>query len=169
MQSTNQNRTVARPWFREPMVWMVILIPFSAVLVGVVMLTFAIRSNDGLVVDDYYKQGKEINRVLARSEEAVRLGVVASIRFDGQGQVEIRLDQKPEASPRPAIILSLLHRTRAGLDMKTTLIRYADGIYRGQMTLPDTGVWAVQLEAEDWRVTGKMAQPGASQLVLRAG
>ena len=169
MQSNNQLPTAGRPWFREPMVWMVILIPVSAVIVGAVMLTFAIRSDDGLVVDDYYKQGKEINRVLARTEEAARLGVVASIQFDQLGQVQIHLDQKFQADPMSAVTLSLVHRTRAGLDRKSTLIRYADGIYRGQMTLPDTGVWAVQLEADHWRVTGTMAQPGVSKLVLRAG
>ena len=31
---------------------------------GVVMITLAIQSYSGLVVDDYYKKGKQINRVL---------------------------------------------------------------------------------------------------------
>lgn len=151
------------------MVWMVIAIPLSAVIVGLVMLTLAIRSDDGLVVDDYYKQGKEINRLLARSDEAERLGVVARIRFFAQDEVEINLDQIPGASQEPAITLSLLHRTRAGLDRTTILRRYADGVYRGTIKLPQTGLWSIQLEADSWRVTGRMTQPGGDQIVLRAG
>lgn len=151
------------------MVWMVIAIPLSAVIVGMIMLTLAIRSDDGLVVDDYYKQGKEINRVLARSDEAARLGLVARIRFVEQDQVELSLDQIPGAPHKPEVTLSLLHRTRAGLDRKTTMRRFADGIYRGTMKLPESGVWAIQLEADSWRVTGRMAQPGEDNLVLKAG
>ena len=48
-----------RPWQREPMVWMLIAIPASSVLVGMVMLWLAIASYDGLVVDDYHQQGKK--------------------------------------------------------------------------------------------------------------
>ena len=36
---------------------MVIAIPLSAVLAGIVMITIAGKTEDGLVVDDYYKVG----------------------------------------------------------------------------------------------------------------
>ena len=55
-------------------------IPLSAVIMGIVMLTLAIQSWSGLVVDDYYRKGKQINRVLARDKLAYELGLAASFR-----------------------------------------------------------------------------------------
>ena len=57
-----------RNWKQEPMVWLLIAIPLSAVIMGVVIITLAINSYSGLVVDDYYKKGKHINRVIARDK-----------------------------------------------------------------------------------------------------
>ena len=51
-------QSTAGSWKREPLVWMLIAIPFSAVVMGVVMITLAIQSSSGLVVDDYYKKGQ---------------------------------------------------------------------------------------------------------------
>ena len=68
-------------WKREPLVWMLIAIPLSAVIMGVVMITLAIQSYSGLVVDDYYKKGKQINRVLARDKFAYELGLAAGFKL----------------------------------------------------------------------------------------
>ena len=53
-----------KPWYKEPWPWVLIAIPFSAVIMGVVLITLALESEDGLVVDDYYWKGKQINQVL---------------------------------------------------------------------------------------------------------
>ena len=60
----------ARPWYREPFVWLLIAIPLTAVIVGFVGLALAIRSDDGMVEDDYYRQGMAINRMLDRDKAA---------------------------------------------------------------------------------------------------
>ena len=70
---------------------MVLAIPAAAVVVGVVMLVLANVTWDGLVVDDYYRRGLEINRSLARDAEASRLGLRASVAFPAPGVVEARL------------------------------------------------------------------------------
>ena len=41
-------------WYQQPMVWLVIAIPLSAVIVGSIMLTLAVTTFDGLV------EGKKI-------------------------------------------------------------------------------------------------------------
>ena len=55
---------MTEPWYKVPFVWLVVGIPLSAVIMGGVILYFSIVSFDGLVVDDYYTEGKKINRVL---------------------------------------------------------------------------------------------------------
>jgi hypothetical protein len=90
-------------WKQEPLVWLLIAIPFSAVVMGVVMITLAIQSYSGLVVDDYYKKGKQINRVLARDRFAHELGLAARFSLGDEGKIEIRFDpgvqHVPEAAP----------------------------------------------------------------------
>ena len=62
------NETVAQTeqqqdrWYANPWVWFVLCVPFSAVLFGAVMIISANYQPDDLVVDDYYKEGKGINR-----------------------------------------------------------------------------------------------------------
>ena len=66
-----------KPWYRFPLVWMLVAIPFSAVIMGVVMIWLAVDTDDGLVADDYYKLGMEINRVIKRDQKASELGLSA--------------------------------------------------------------------------------------------
>ena len=68
-----------KEWYRHPMVWMVIAIPASAVIVGSILLTLSITTFDGLVEDDYYKKGKEINQVLERDEFALEKEISAEV------------------------------------------------------------------------------------------
>ena len=70
---------------------MVLAIPASAVIAGAVMLVLANATWDGLVADDYYQQGMQINRSLARDAEAARLGLEAAVSFPALGVVEARV------------------------------------------------------------------------------
>ena len=85
------NVSGASPWYREPLVWMVLAIPAAAVIAGAVMLVLANATWDGLVTDDYYQRGMQINRSLTRDAEAARLGLEATLAFPAPGVVEARL------------------------------------------------------------------------------
>ncbi len=161
----NQNASI-RPWFNEPMVWMVIAIPFSAVLVGSFMLTMSIKSYDGLVVDDYYKQGKEINRVLTRNENARRYNLTATVSMSQSGQLVVGLHHSDDFSLPENIEFKFLHRTRAGKDQVHQLTRYADGLYRISLPQELDGIWKIQLETGDWRIVGNATLPQDSHFTL---
>jgi hypothetical protein len=129
--------------------------PLAAVLMGVVMMVLATRSDDGLVSDDYYKQGLAINQILDRERRAAALRVSGMLEFSAdRGQVHLRLDQ--DGDPPPALSLTLVHPTRAGLDQSVTLIRTAPGIFSGELRAPIAGRWLLALEDDDrrWRVSG---------------
>ena len=85
----------SRNWHKQPMVWMIITIPAISVIVGMLMLMLAIRSDDGLVVDDYYQHGKEINRVLERDQLAAEYGLQARFRLLEKNQVVVALSHHP--------------------------------------------------------------------------
>ena len=161
------DNTNARPWFREPMVWMIISIPSTAVVVGMLMLTMSIRSYDGLVADDYYKRGKEINRVLVRDQLAKEHGIGATLAVRDESVVlDLRHDGR---LPLPATLeLNFLHRTRAGRDRAILLTAGPDGRYHGQIDEGAPGRWFIQLETSTWRVSGEAELPLQSKVDLRA-
>ena len=53
-----------KPWWRFPLVWMVISGPALVVVAGFITLWIAITIPDPVVSADYYRQGIEINRTL---------------------------------------------------------------------------------------------------------
>ncbi len=84
MTMTKAGGVTPIPWYRVPFVWLLIGVPASSVILGIIMITLAIRTDDGLVIDDYYQHGKEINQVLARDEVARERGAQARLIFDIQ-------------------------------------------------------------------------------------
>lgn len=156
-----------RHWYQEPYVWMMILIPASAVVMGVIMITLAIVSNDGLVEDDYYKRGKEINRVLTRDITAVNMGLTATSNFDhDNGKVTVLFNKNANKIRSDILHLRLLHATRAGFDQDLTLQRLPDGRYYALFKMMAPGRWHLQLESKDWRLVGETTLPDGQSATL---
>jgi hypothetical protein len=152
-------RSTPGNWKREPLVWMLIAIPLSAVIMGVIMITLAIQSWSGLVVDDYYKKGKQINRVLARDKFAYELGLVAGFKIEADGRIEIRFDPEVHFVPGDRIELELIHATMPGLDQKLTMQKDTTHLLAGKIALPGKGRWNLYLQTADWRLTGSLQYP----------
>ena len=165
------------PWYREPLVWLVLAIPATAVLGGVVMLVLANATWDGLVADDYYRQGMQINRSLARDAEAARLGLRATLAFPAPGIVEARLAGTPRlagthgtaASDEARLDLHFARAARAGADVRVPMTRNAAGVWRGVLPALPPGKWYVQLGAKQRRLAAPAQLPASSgELALRA-
>jgi hypothetical protein len=156
-----------RPWYREPFVWLLILFPASAVFAGMFTISLAINSNDGLVVDDYYKQGLEINRTLKRDKAAARHGLDATFKIEQQF-VHLNLNAHPDYNLPNQITLRFSHRTRSGFDKEVFLERIGDNRYQG--TLPEliVGAFFIQLAADDWRLLKSVRLPMTQALHIEA-
>lgn len=149
-----------RHWYREPYVWLLAAIPLCAVAAGAVILWFALSSEDGLVADDYYKRGLEINRTLARDEAAMKYALSSELRFiTDTGQVYAELFGDQNFSYPPALKLGLHHATRSGSDQDITLERISDRGFSGAMPKLTPGRWYVSLAAGEWRLTGVLRWP----------
>ena len=57
--------TLPKPWWRFPLVWMVMAGPALVVIASFVTLWLAVRTPDPVVASDYYRRGIEINQSLA--------------------------------------------------------------------------------------------------------
>lgn len=128
---------------------------------GFVTLWLAVKSEDGLVVEDYYKQGLAIHKVLDRERAALRQGVTAEVRLEEGGRrVVVELATK-DGAPPAALVLKVIHPTRAGFDQTLRLRAEGRGVFRGALSPLTTGRWVLSLEDEGgtWRLTGDLWYP----------
>jgi len=148
-----EKKTAFTRWYHEPYAWLVALLPAAAVVAGFYTLRLAIVSDDGLVTDDYYKKGLEINRVLERDERAVSLAIDADLEVDPAARTAtVRMRARDAASLPASLHARLMHSTRAGFDRDVVLERAASGDYFAAMPELPAGHWYMQIETGEWRV-----------------
>lgn len=145
--------------------------PATAVVSGGLLLWLAITSYDGLVSDDYYKDGLAINQVLRREERASELGyrAHASLSEDGS-RVRVLLLGVQSASLPATVQLRLAHPTRAGRDQTTVLHAHLPGQYEAPLVPPEAGRWRVSIEdvSGTWRLAGSWRLPHDRAIELTA-
>ena len=140
-------------WYREPYVWLFFAFPLAAVIGSVITGKLALQSDDGLVVDDYYKQGLEINQVLKRDRLAHAFSIAAKIQiFQEQKTFRLMLTGNESFIPPDTITVSFLHSTRSGFDRKIQVARNDKNLYQAELPKLAKGRWYIQIETGDWRV-----------------
>lgn len=159
-----------RPWYQEPWPWILMAGPAIVIVAGVITTWLAVSSNDGLVADDYYKQGLAVNQQLARDHKASELGVSAEVLWAG---TQVRVMLGGTAAPEAASLrLRLTHPTRSGEDQVVQLKPEGKGMYGGQLgQLPASGRWNLMLEDEtaSWRLQGVWQAGSGEALRLQSG
>ena len=157
MSSSIEMSMQNKPWYNHPLVWMMIAIPFSAVIMGVVMIWLAVDTDDGLVADDYYKQGLAINEVISRDVKAAELGLSAVIEFDNTSKaIRVKFDKGAMADYPDTLILNLQHATRANSDVSVTLNRGIGDQYIGGVKQAITeGIWYFEIAEKDWKLNAR--------------
>ena len=153
----NPKLIAIKPWYYHPWPWILMAGPFIVVIAGLVTLYLAVRSNDGLVDDDYYKQGLAVNLVTARKQNAARLGLQAELMQSTDGAlIRILLRGKPDTVLPEVLKLRIAHPTRAGADQDVLLRSEGVGSYSGKLGALLTGRWRIALEDEkgEWLLTG---------------
>jgi hypothetical protein len=153
MQMTEQSK----PWHKYPLVWMMIAIPFSAVIMGVVMIWLALDTDDGLVADDYYKQGLAINDVISLDRKASELQLNGVVEFDNTGKViKFQLDKGLLATYPDTLQLNFQHATHADSDIFVVLNHGIDDRYIGYLKqVISEGVWYFEVSDADWKLNAR--------------
>ena len=142
-----------KPWYREPWPWLLMSGPAIVVVAGIATAIVAFRGADGLVADDYYKQGLAINREIARDEAARTMGIAGDIRLQaGRARVSLRAN----AALPDRVTLRLVHPARASEDRVVYLARTADGLWEAPLPDLTAGRWRAIVETAQWRVAAQV-------------
>jgi hypothetical protein len=155
------------PWYREPWPWILISGPAIVVVAGFYTLYLAVVGADPLVVDNYYKEGLAINRVLARDHLAVQREYRAVVMLN-EDKTLLRVQLSGAELPA-GLRIHLIHPTKAALDRQIRASRIQPGWYEASVQLPDAARWDVEISdpQDEWRLTGQW-QPSQNRFALEA-
>lgn len=152
--------TEKKQWYKYPYVWLIICLPLSAVIAGIITIRLAVVSDDGLVTDDYYKEGLDINRRLERDNAASQLGLSAVLNLDVQaGKVKLMLSANSDFNYPETIKVTFLNKTRKGYDQQLTMMKSNENVYESQIPDLSRGNWYVQIESDNWRLLESIDRP----------
>ena len=91
----------------------------------------------------------------ARDAAAARYGLSARLSLEDQ-RLGLTLSGTPQTIPE-RLTLQLVHSTRADDDQTLQLARVTGNEYTALLAPLPPGRWNVSLEADDWRLTGSLA------------
>lgn len=149
----------ARSFFQNPWPWALFGLPALTMVAGVVTVVLALRSEDGLVADDYYKQGLAINQALARDDAAKRQGLHASVALR-EGRIRVQVLGNAGLRLPQTLTMRWMHPTHSGSD-QSVVLSLGDGVYTAELPTVAIGRWNVSIEdsAREWRLVGALTLP----------
>ena len=144
------------PW-REPMVWLLVALPLSAVVAAFALLFAAARSsgNDDLVADPVQQTG-QIQVSDLGPDTVAQQRQLSAILSVGNRRIEL-IPVSGDFDRHAPLRLSLRHPARAASDRTLSLQPSADG-WQIATSLDASHDWIVQLSPADgvWRIEGRL-------------
>lgn len=154
------------PWYGQGWPWFLIMFPAIAVVAGIATLVIAARTFDGMVVDDYYKEGQAIVQTIGRVERARELGLRAALEVRSDA-LELALSATDAANLPERLLVTVAHPTRGGLD-QVVIAERANGAYSARLAPLSTGRWlfVIEDESRSWRMDGAAYLPGEMRITI---
>jgi uncharacterized protein len=146
----------------NPFVWpgLLIALPLSVVVACAITAIFVFRHPEGLVAEDYYKQGKAINANLAKYEYARQIGADRILVQSKTHGIEVSF---PEATTALGIVeFTFAHPADPSLDRKYTITPNAEKRYVIALDKPfeeRRRVLATDIPLKQWRTETVLPAP----------
>lgn len=157
-----------KPWYKHSTAWLLFMGPIIVVFAAIYTAWLAFNMDDGMVVDDYYQEGKAINQRLTRDNTASAAQLQATLVL-GQNQKTVRviLQNPQNIAVGDHLILRLQHPTQSAADIVLPLQPLAPNTYEGKANALLDDRWYVSIEEAHWRLTGEWKITPDSSIVLK--
>lgn len=160
--------TPNRPWWKEPMVWLIAGLPASAVVAGFATYFIAAQEPLNIVKANYRKEGLALVAPASEADErALALALKANVSTR-DGQLEVVLSGTLPTGPQ-RLALNIVHPTQENKDIHILLAHTHKLSYIAPAPNVGSGKRILVLEPEDrsWRITGQWMAPfsGMTELV----
>jgi len=137
----------------------------TSVILGVILLTLAINTEDSKVDDDYSEKGKQIVLDVARNQYAVALKLTGTLNLNNHNKVILHLHTSAKIKPA-TITLKILHPTRKKLDhiltLKPVSLKSENRHYTAALPKLRDGKWYIHAETRRWRIGAVTKLPSAA-------
>lgn len=138
---------------RNPWVWGGIGFVITVLTVNVAFIVTAIKTNPGLVEEDYYEKGRyhDANyqkKMTARSRLGwnISLQTPETITLGVPGNYSVNIVDRVGNPLRDASVIVHAYRpSDASADFKVKLERVADGVFQSKLLLPLKGFWDINI------------------------
>lgn len=158
-----------KPWWKEPMVWLVAGLPALAVVGGVTTVFIAYDNPDSLVNKDYEKVGMAVTDAgRAALDRAAALGISASLKR-GAADMTLSLVGPSEQLPE-RLQLEFRHSAESQKDRTFMFVRSGGAEYKAPWQDLGAGKRLLALEPLDhsWRLAGEWREPFSEETRLGA-
>ena len=158
MKSITMTMTDSKPWYKQFWPWFLIAIPASSVIVGMVLLTLAIKYKVSLVKGDYYKDGLAINQRLDKKHNARSEGLKAFLTYSPETNVINLRIQNLDTTKAPILHLDLIHPTLENRDQSVELTITPTQTYFAKLATRPSGFYYAQISSVqgDWEIDSKV-------------
>jgi hypothetical protein len=145
------------PAWKEPGFWLVMAPLILVVVVSMGTVSLAFRVADDRVQDDYFKEGRMINKRFAEEQNALALSVSGRLEFDFPAR-QVLAELTASALPGE-LRLTFSHPVDAGRDSTVILKRTGEREFRADLPQVLNGRWYLVVSAAEstahkgWRVS----------------
>ena len=146
--------TDERPWYRVPMMWLVLALPLASVVAGVGLLVLVSRGPGADAAPDKVQRMAQVQQTDLAPDQRARALSLSAHGERGDGRLSLAL----AGSGHPDhLVLQLVHPSDAQRDL--TLVLARDGerwSWSGQVD--DSHAWRLRLAPADgrWRLVGQL-------------
>lgn len=158
------------PWFKQFWPWFILSPLLIVICAGFWMLYIAIVTNDGVIVDNFYKDGLGIEVRTEQDSLARELGLKADLKWAGD-DLSLTLSGVITGYPNQLSLL-IVFPTKSSRDINVLLDHQGAGLYRGTVTEEASGNRQLQVEpiteagAPTWRLHAQAVVPPLSSHVV---
>lgn len=155
------------PWYKQFWPWFIISIPALTIVAAMITINIAIKTDDGLVVDDYYKEGLAINENKKKEHRAAELNLTADLTIDDNGLIVATM--AGNTSTLPFLMLKLTHPGDASKDIEIPLANGGNAVFTSKDPLAGTNInWHLVITPPDtdWKLSGRWRPDALKQITI---
>jgi len=139
-----------KPWYREPWLWFILAPLITVVIASTVMVTIAIYSQDDVISDNYYREGRMLAQEFTSERYAKSIDLSGDIKFDMDvGEVLLTLNKASESNN---IELLISHPAKAEFDKTLSFRHLVGATYAAELSEALQGRWYLRLVAKSENV-----------------
>jgi hypothetical protein len=167
MTDSNENQG---NW-NQPWLWFTLAPLILSVVLGLTMLNISFHIQDGLVTDEYSKEGLTINERIEKEERAKQLNTQIVLSKDiSAGELSLQFSSKLDSQP-DNLVLELIHPIIKDQDLKLVMTHQGSGRYTTQLDTAPDGKHYLRIQAlhnPDWVLKGEVFFPLSTDLTVTA-